>query len=546
MTVIIDGINGINKVHDGCITGDSLAPSIKLPGSPTVATAPAGTNSDQVASTAFVSAATAAVYSQLDTKKADKSYIDTLNAQPITYITKSGHNSLGILIGGKLYTTAGTVAGNYSNATTGRYLSGQLGQFGLDNLKVVAFPENTPIQKVGGFVHTFAYALMTNGNLYTWGNNANGQCGLGHTNPVATPTLAATGVVDVYDHPSNSGIDVGYSRLFIKKSDGYIYCAGYNGNGQLGLGDTNNRTAFTQIISLGTNVIGLWNMGATAGCTVAQKSDGTIWVAGYNAFGQLGTGDSNNRLSFVDVTTAWGGGAGKLLKKVVGAFGWADGTNPAYWNSTVGMLLDDGINTVFRISGDNAYGALGNGTTGGNATMPIAPPVGTGRIADIAIFGGQPTVNVLKDDGTLYAWGHNGEGEVGNGTTTNPINTPTIVASAVTALLADGINSHIYAWFVQGAILKSGSLYMCGVNDSGYCGLGHYATPITTFNRVLLPADFVVKLLGSFCTSSYGRIYVAVSTDNRVYAWGFNGNNGIQAVTGTNIPTPVNINIPKG
>jgi hypothetical protein len=54
MAVTIDGINGINKVHDGCITGDSLAPSIRLPGSPTISTAPAGTRTEQIANTAFV------------------------------------------------------------------------------------------------------------------------------------------------------------------------------------------------------------------------------------------------------------------------------------------------------------------------------------------------------------------------------------------------------------------------------------------------------------------------------------------------------------
>jgi alpha-tubulin suppressor-like RCC1 family protein len=546
MTVQVDGTKGINKVQDGCVTSDSLANSIRLPGAPTAATAPAGTNTEQIATTAFAAAADAALYSQIDAKKADKSYIDSLNAQPITYVTKSGHNSFGMLIGGKLYTTAGSTAGNHANATTGRFLSSQLGQFGLDNLKLVAFPENTPIQKVGGFVHGFAYALLTNGNLYTWGANTYGQCGLGHTNQVATPTLAATGVVDVYDHPTNSTFEVNSNRLFIKKSDGYIYGAGYNANGALGLGDTNNRVTFTQITALGTNITSLWNMGCGVGCTVAQKSDYSIWVAGWNGYGQLGNGNTNTQLSFIDVTAAWGGGAGKSLKKVIGGFSWADGTNPATLNSSLGMLLDDGTNTVFRVCGINTSAQLGNGSITGNATIPIAPIVGTGRIVDIAGVGSPATIQVLKDDGTLYAFGHNWEGEAGAGTSGSDLATPTIVASGVTALLADGINSHYYGWYAQSAILKASGLYMCGFNDNGYCGLGHYATPITTFSKTLLPADFTVKLLGSFVTTNNGRVYVAVSTDNRVYAWGYNGQNGLQAVNGTNIPTPANVIIPRG
>jgi alpha-tubulin suppressor-like RCC1 family protein len=542
MTVQLDGTKGINKVQDGCVTSDSLADSLNLPGAPTAATAPAGTNNKQLATTEFVAAATAANYSAMDAKKADKSYIDSLNAQPITYITRSGHNSLAMLIGGKLYTTAGNNA-SYYNATTGRCLTGQLGQFGLDNLKLVAFPENTPIQKVGGFVHAFAYALMTNGNLYTWGYNNNGQCGLGHTNPVATPTLAAAGVVDVYDHPSNSGYGVESSRLFIKKSDGYIYGAGYNGYGALGLGDTNNRSNFAQIMSLGTNVTGLWNLGTIYGCTVAQKADNTIWVSGFNGYGQLGTGNTTNQLTFIDATVAWSGGSGKLLKKVTGGFGHYDGTN-AYSYGSLAMLLDDGTNTVIRTCGFNGAGQLGNGTTT-SSSVPVTPNVGTGKIIDIAGFGSQPTMQVLKADGTLYAFGRNGDGEIGNGTTTDTA-TPVIATAGVTALLADGITSYTTGWAVQNAILKSDGLYMCGINDSGYCGLGNMTNPISNLTKTLLPADFTVKLLGSSCTNSYGRVYVAVSTDNRIYTWGHNANYGIQAATTTPVITPSNVNLPRG
>jgi alpha-tubulin suppressor-like RCC1 family protein len=543
MSVQIDGDKGINKVQDGCVTGDSLAPSIRLPGAPTATTPAAGTNNDQLATTAFATTADAAVYSQLDAKKADKSYIDSLNAQPITYVTKSGHNSLAMLIGGKLYTTAGTTA-YYGNSTTGRGLTGVLGQFGMDNLKQVPFPENTPIQKVGGFMGVYAYALMTNGNLYTWGQNSNGQCGLGHTNAVAIPTLAATGVVDVYDHPTNSSYSVDSSRLFIKKTDGYIYGTGYNGNGALGLGDTNNRTSFTQVISLGTNVISLWNLGAGVGCTVVQKSDYSVWITGWNGYGQLGNGNTNTQLSFIDVTSAWGGGTSKVLKKVVGFFSYYDGTN-AYTTSALAMLLDDGTNTVFRTCGMNSDGQLGNGTTSGSTSIPIAPSLGTGRIVDIAAIGSPACMQALKDDGTLYAWGRNAEGEVGNGTTA-AVGTPTIVASGVTALLSDGITSHQAGYYVQSAILKATGLYMCGLNDSGYCGLGNSTSPITTLSRTLLPPDFTVKLLGSFCTNSYARAYVAVSTDNRIYVWGNNGNNGIQTATTTPVITPSNIIIPRG
>lgn len=468
-----------------------------------------------------------------------------LQQETISYIVKSGHNSMALVVGGKLYTAVGnTVA--FNNSTSGRGLNAVLGQVGLENLKIVPLPESTPIQKVGGFVHGFAYALLTNGNLYTWGQNIYGQCGLGHTNAVAIPTLAATGVLDVFDHPSNSGYEVGSNRLFIKKNDGYIYGTGHNASGALGLGDTTSRSIFTKITSLGTNVIGFWNMGANWGCCVAQKSDHTIWVSGHNANGQLGTGNATNQSAFIDVTSAWGGGTGKVLKKVIGSFGWHDGTN-ADGSSMLGMLLDDGTNTVFRMAGRNAWGGIGIGSvTATDYSTPQTPSVGTGRVSDIAGIGSPLTVNVLKADGTLYVFGHNGQGQLGIGSTSN-VGNPTIATTNVLELLADGINSNSHAFYGQGAIRKADGVYMCGFNDSGYCGVGNTSTPITSFTKTLLPANFMLKFLGSHCTSGGGRIYVAVSTDNSIYAWGFNAHYGLLDSAYTNaVSTPIYINSPRG
>jgi alpha-tubulin suppressor-like RCC1 family protein len=201
---------------------------------------------------------------------------------------------------------------------------------------------------------------------------------------------------------------------------------------------------------------------------------------------------------------------------------------------------------VFRTCGDNSYGQLGNGSTSGNTSTPYTPNVGTGRITDIAGLGGAPnSIQVLKYDGTLYTFGYSGFSQTGL-SNTGSVGTPTIATTGVTALLSDGITSHTYGWYSQSAILKSDGLYMCGLNDGGYCGLGNTASPITTFSKTLLPTDFTLKLLGSYCTNSYARVYVAVSTDNRIYAWGNNGNYGVCATSTTNVLTPSNINTPRG
>jgi alpha-tubulin suppressor-like RCC1 family protein len=175
----------------------------------------------------------------------------------------------------------------------------------------------------------------------------------------------------------------------------------------------------------------------------------------------------------------------------------------------------------------------------------VTPNIGTGRIADIAILGALPTIQVLKADGTLYAFGRGAEGAVGNNSTAD-VSSPVVVATGVTALLTDGINSNGYGYQVQGAVLKADGLYMCGYNSDGECGLGNTASAITTLSKTLLPADFTVKLLGSYNTNGNGRVYVAVSTDNRVYTWGYNAQYGVSTSSSSNVITPANVIIPRG
>ena len=85
--------------------------------------------------------------------------------------------------------------------------------------------------------------------LWSWGYNAFGQLGLGNTTQYQFPTLSATGVSAVYGTYGNTG-QYGYdgNRLYILKTDGFIYGTGYNGNGQLGIGNTTNPiTSWTKI-----------------------------------------------------------------------------------------------------------------------------------------------------------------------------------------------------------------------------------------------------------------------------------------------------------
>jgi hypothetical protein len=476
-----------------------------------------------------------------------------INPSKITYLSESGHNVMAMVMDGKLYTSAGNSTA-YDSTTTGRHANadGYDTGYGVNNFAEVNIPNTSGIKKVGGFHRGVAYALMNDGSLYTWGYNNNGECGLGHTNVVPLPTLAAVGVVDAYKQPVGGGFDITTNFFVILKNDGYLYGTGYNGNGQLGLGDTTNRTSFTLMSWVGTNPKNVFVLGNYLGCLVVLTSDGRIKVAGYNSYGQLGNGNNSSQLTGLDVTNAWAGVAsGVLSVKASGGFGYYD-TVANYSSTLVMMITLPNSTNIVKASGCNTWGGLGNGGTT-NTNIPVSVLNST-NVVDIACFGGGPvTCQMLKSDGTLWAWGHNSYGQVGNGNINNTP-TPIQVLSNVATLLSNGSNSHTWSYRTQAfVILTDGSLWVTGYNNEGYCGTGKmYDVTVgsgtignTTFHRVLLPLDETAVMMGHSCQSGNGRILLCLTAKGNLYGWGYNGYNALIGESNRSCNIPQVFNLPR-
>jgi alpha-tubulin suppressor-like RCC1 family protein len=90
----------------------------------------------------------------------------------------------------------------------------------------------------------------------------------------------------------------GRYHTFVIKNDGTVWATGRTANGELGLGDTTDRNTFTQLSSS-------FNNPKQISCgeyhTFIVKQDGTVWATGWNYYGQLGLGDTTNRSSFTQV-----------------------------------------------------------------------------------------------------------------------------------------------------------------------------------------------------------------------------------------------------
>jgi hypothetical protein len=140
--------------------------------------------------------------------------------------------------------------------------------------------------------------------LLAWGRNQYGQLGLGNTSDRSSPVQVGTLT------NANIGIDTSSSHNLIIKTDGTLWSWGTGTLGRLGLGDTNDRSSPVQIGALTT-----WSRIVAGGDhSLAISTNGTMWSWGYNGFGQLGLGNLTGISSPVQI------GAGTTWSRIGGGF----------------------------------------------------------------------------------------------------------------------------------------------------------------------------------------------------------------------------------
>jgi len=337
--------------------------------------------------------------------------------------------------------------------------------------------KHTPVlEKITGIAATAAgyyhsLELKTNGTVWSWGYNGYGQLGDGtyaqRTSPVQVSGLTGTTLA----------VAAGYYHSLAMKSNGTVWSWGYNGYGQLGDGTTTQRNTPAQVSGLA----GITAVAAGYYQSLALKSDGTVWAWGYNGNGQLGDGTTGtNRLNPVPVSGLTG-----TVTAIAG------GTNHSI------ALKSDG--TVWTW-GYNGYGQLGDGTYTQNPTpVQVHGPGNVGFLTGIiAIAGGENHSIALKSDGTVWAWGYNGYGQLGDGTY-NTSNTPVQVSTLTgVANIAGGTGANHSL-----ALKSNGSVWAWGNNGNGQLGDGTTTSrnaPVQTKN-ICPPKqlDINIPLLSS-CT----------------------------------------------
>jgi alpha-tubulin suppressor-like RCC1 family protein len=141
----------------------------------------------------------------------------------------------------------------------------------------------------------YGMALKKDGTLWAWGDNSFGELGLGDTAERRAPVQVSSA------NDWAAAYCLGHHSVALKR-DGSLWAWGENSYGQLGVGDTADRSSPTQVGSA-RDWAAIAPGGADSYHTVALKQNGTLWAWGLNRFGQLGLGDTRDRLTPTRVRT---------------------------------------------------------------------------------------------------------------------------------------------------------------------------------------------------------------------------------------------------
>jgi len=169
---------------------------------------------------------------------------------------------------------------------------------------------DTDWQKIKGGRYS-AYGLKLDGSLWTWGNNTFGQ--LGHNEVISKSTPVQIGFTIEKDWKD---VFVGYESAYAIKNDGTLWSWGNNANGQLGVGTTLPLSSPTQVgFDTDWQEVFPYTLGV-----FAKKTDGSLWAWGYNNKGQLGLNSTLQTLSPTQVSTV--GSSTKIVSILDGDIGY--------------------------------------------------------------------------------------------------------------------------------------------------------------------------------------------------------------------------------
>ncbi|MBN8458912.1 MAG: choice-of-anchor D domain-containing protein [Verrucomicrobia bacterium] len=389
---------------------------------------------------------------------------------------------------------------------------------------------------------TFSLALCSDGIVVAWGYNYRGQLGDGSITNRSVPTAVNTATGgSALAGKTVVAVAAGGAHSLALCTDGTVAAWGANGRGQLGTGGyTDGLLPLAVSKSSGSSALaGKTVVSVAAGQThsLARCSDGTVAAWGSNSAGELGNNSTIDRFAPVAVNAV--SGVSAIFGKTVVAL--AAGGNFSL------ALCSDGIVVAW---GYNHPGQLGDGSIT-NRSVPTAVNTTTGGSAlagktVVAVEAGSTHSLARCSDGTVAAWGFNGQGQLGNNSVTDwsvPVavtvtGDSVLSGRTVTALKAGG--SHSLALCSDGSLASWGSNYSNQLGDNTL----PYETKPSPVNSVQGVSALSEKTVVAGATGGYHGL--ARCADGSVISWGLNSYGQLGDGTTTSRSVPVAVSMSQG
>jgi alpha-tubulin suppressor-like RCC1 family protein len=373
-----------------------------------------------------------------------------------------------------------------------------------------------------------SYVIGPHGNLYVWGFDQYLRPVVTVTQSTALPVAIAQDSVPVkVAFPTGvtawTSIAAGVGHTLALGNNGNLYAWGANSYGQLGTGTTATDSVPT-LVPLPSGVHSWTAISAGAYHSYAIGDDGNIYAWGFNSFGQLGNGTSD------------GGNSATASHPTPAAI-----TKPSSvtsWKSVVagnnyGLAIAN--NDSLYAWGRDANGQLGQGNST-DATSPIVVPVPSGATKWTKVFAGAFYNLAIADNDSLYVWGQDNNGNLGDGTgLTGNVSSPkkdayptgvtswTQIACGASFALAIGSDGNLYSW---------------GFNGTGELGVATGTSNNWTAVNVVLPNGVAPSSIAAGHNHS-----LILAGNGYAYSWGRNGSGelGVNSTTGSANNSTTNI-----
>jgi alpha-tubulin suppressor-like RCC1 family protein len=238
--------------------------------------------------------------------------------------------------------------------------------------------------------------LASNGAVYCWGRNSNGELGDGTTDNQLTPVQVQAPPGVTFAAVSVGGEPGGGHSCAVAATSGAVYCWGYNGNGQLG--DNTTTDALAPVAATPPSGVTFATVDAGDSHTCALTPVGAAYCWGANGSGQLGDGTTVDSL---------------VPTPVQGGF--------TFGTVSAGSVHTCAVTTTGAgyCWGDNSIGQIGDGTT--SQALSPTPNMGDLVLAISAAGLGHSCGLATGASAGVYCWGSNVSGELGDGTTTDQL-----------------------------------------------------------------------------------------------------------------------------